>query len=233
MFSNCLLEKGGSMMELKQKLQNVVDFYYDNVTLKNCERSGWKQWKILRNKRVESIAEHVFGAQQLAIAMYSEFDIPVDIQKVLTMLSIHETEEIEIGDITCCDGVSAEKKLEIGSIAVNDVYKNMQKKSKFISLIDEFNARETSEAKFAYCCDKMECDLMAKIYSDDNRLSINNCLPHVANDKCVKKYIAAGTKTVADVFHVNDRDKFDEIPEFKELFNFIISKCAAEICKKI
>ena len=223
MFSNCLLEKGGSMMELKQKLQNVVDFYYDNVTLKNCERSGWKQWKILRNKRVESIAEHVFGAQQLAIAMYSEFDIPVDIQKVLTMLSIHETEEIEIGDITCCDGVSAEKKLEIGSIAVNDVYKNMQKKSNFISLIDEFNARETLEAKFAYCCDKMECDLMVKLYSYEGRFTIHSAVPHVADDENVKKYIASGAKTVADIFFMNDVHKYDEMPEFRELFKFIAS----------
>ncbi len=220
-------------MELKQKLQNVVDFYHATVTLKNCERSGWKQWQITRDGRVESIAEHIYGAQQLAIAMYSEFDIPIDIQKVLTMLSIHETEEIEIGDITCCDGISPEEKLKMGIAAVDDVYKNLQKKSKFIRLIDEFNAGETLEAKFAYCCDKMECDLMVKMYSDDKRLSIQNAVPHVANDKYVKKYIAAGAQTVADVFHVNDKEKFNEIPEFKELFKFIISERAKEICEDI
>ena len=74
---------------------------------------------------------------------------------------------------------------------------------------------------------------MVKMYSDDKRLSIQNAVPHVANDKYVKKYIAAGAQTVADVFHVNDKEKFNEIPEFKELFKFIISERAKEICEDI
>lgn len=216
-------------MELKQKLRNVLDFYDNALVLKNCERSGWKQWGISQYRRVESIAEHIYGTQQLAIAMYSEFDIPVNISKVLVMLALHETEEIKIGDITCCDGISEEEKLEMGNEAVDEVYQKLQKKNEFIQLIDEFNARETLEAKFAYCCDKMECDLMVNLYSYEKRFTIHSAIPHVANDERVKGYIANGAKTVADVFLMNDIHKYDEIPEFKELFKFIASKEVREI----
>ena len=210
-------------MELTQRLRNVVEFYTNALILKNCERSGWKQWGISRDKRVESIAEHIYGTQQLDIAMYSEFNIPVNIFKVLTMLALHETEEIKIGDITCCDGISEEEKLKMGSKAVDEVYEGLHRRDKFIQLIDEFNARETLEAKFAYCCDKMECDLMVKLYSYEGRFTIHSAVPHVADDENVKKYIASGAKTVADIFFMNDVHKYDEMPEFRELFKFIAS----------
>ena len=77
--------------------KNVVDFYVLCNTLKNVVRSGWKIWNV-KKERLESIAEHIFGTQMLAISMWSEYDYDIDIKKVLTMLAVHETEEIIIGD---------------------------------------------------------------------------------------------------------------------------------------
>ena len=144
------------------KLENVLNFYYETAKLKEVERSGWNTWNISRNKRVESIPEHVYGAQQLAYAIYSEFDIDIDLFKVNSMLAYHETEEINIGDLDPFSGVSAAKKAKIGKQAVEKTVSKMKKKNFITSLIDEFNERKTPEAKFAYLCDKMEADLMAK-----------------------------------------------------------------------
>ena len=33
----------------------------------------------------------------------------------------------------------------------------------------EFDAHETKEAKFAYMCDKLECDLQCKLYDQEFR----------------------------------------------------------------
>ena len=55
----------------ESKLENVLGFYYETIKLKEVERSGWNTWNVSRDKRVESIPEHVYGTQQLAFATVS------------------------------------------------------------------------------------------------------------------------------------------------------------------
>ena len=78
--------KGEKEME---KAQNVIRYYVICNQLKNLIRTGWKNWHVNR-ERIESVAEHVYGVQMLALAMYSEYEYPIDIMKVLFMLAIHE-----------------------------------------------------------------------------------------------------------------------------------------------
>lgn len=40
------------------------------------------------------------------------------------------------------------------------------------SLIYEFDERKTNEAKFAYQCDKFECDIQCKLYDQENCVDI-------------------------------------------------------------
>ena len=134
----------------QSKLEKVFEFYYKTCKLKEVERSGWNTWNVSRDKRVESIPEHVYGTQQLAFAIYSEFDIDVDIFKVNSLLAYHETEEIDIGDLNPFSGVSTAQKAELGTIAVEEIVANMKKKKLVKSLIDEFNERKTPEAQFDY-----------------------------------------------------------------------------------
>ena len=122
----------------KEKFLNIIKFYNETNKLKEVERTGWNIWKISRDKRVESIAEHIYGTQQLAIAIFSEFDLKIDIYKVITMLSLHETEEIHIGDITPYDGISREEKRKMGAKAVEKTFVDLHKKDMFIDLINEF-----------------------------------------------------------------------------------------------
>jgi len=63
------------------KEKNVVEFYVLCSTLKNVVRSGWKIWNV-KKERLESIAEHIFGTQMLAISMWSEYNYDIDIKKV-------------------------------------------------------------------------------------------------------------------------------------------------------
>lgn len=88
--------------------KNVIEYYVLCNKLKNVIRTGWKIWNVKKD-RLESIAEHVYGVQMLAIAMYSEYKYDIDIKKVIFMLAIHELEEIYIGDLTLFD-ISNEDK---------------------------------------------------------------------------------------------------------------------------
>ena len=47
---------------------NVVNFYVLCNKLKDIVRTGWGIWGVDRF-RIESIAEHIYGVQMLAIAM--------------------------------------------------------------------------------------------------------------------------------------------------------------------
>ena len=55
------------------KEQNIVNYYVLCNRLKDVIRSGWGYFKVNR-KRVESVAEHIYGVQMLAIAMKSEYE---------------------------------------------------------------------------------------------------------------------------------------------------------------
>ena len=50
------------------KEQNIVNYYVICDSLKDVIRTGWKDWHVKR-ERLESVAEHTFSVQMLAIAM--------------------------------------------------------------------------------------------------------------------------------------------------------------------
>ena len=152
------------------KEQNVVNYYVLCNKLKDVIRTGWVDWKVKRD-RVESVAEHIFGVQMLAIAMKSEYQYDIDIMKVIYMLAIHELGETIIGDLTQFQ-ISKDNKIKLEHEAVHDILKDLVDGDKIEKLFLEFDARETPEAKFAYQCDKLECDLQSKLYGEDDAVDL-------------------------------------------------------------
>ena len=156
-----------------KKEEKVIKYYLLCNQLKDVLRSGWKKWNV-NKERLESVAEHIFGVQMLAIAMYSEYEYKnIDLRKVILMLAIHELEEITIGD-KCWFEITDKDKKEQGHIAVKKLLGDLIVGEELVSLIVEFDERESEEAKFAYYCDKLECDLQAKLYDEEGRVDIND-----------------------------------------------------------
>ena len=153
------------------KEQNVINYYVLCNKLKNITRTGWTDWKVNRN-RIESIAEHVYGTQMLAIAMKSEYNYDIDIMKVILMLSIHEIGETIIGDLTQFQ-ITKEEKEELEHKAVHDILDSLIEGKYIEELFLEFDEKKTPEAKFAYQCDKLECDLQCKLYDQENCVDFN------------------------------------------------------------
>lgn len=203
----------------KLKLLNILDTYYDLTKLKTKKRQGWIYWNVSA-ERIESIAEHIFGAQQLAWLIYSEAELDLDIYKVISMLSLHETEEITIGDITPFDKVTPEEKLRRGELAVEKTLDRLSKKDVMISLVKEFDTHETKEGKFAYLCDKLECDLQAKFYYEKGFISVNNATDIVTENEKTKAYQKHGITDVSEIFLRNDEGKYAGTV-FEEIANFI------------
>lgn len=147
------------------KEESVIRFYVLCNKLKDVIRTGWTDWHIER-ERLESVAEHIYGVQMLALAMKSQYEYDIDIMKVSLMLAVHELEEIFIGDLTIFQ-ISKEEKTKMGHQAVAQVLKGLLIEEEIEKLIYEFDERKTSEAKFAHYCDKLECDLQAKLNDEE------------------------------------------------------------------
>ena len=147
------------------KEQNVLNYYVVCNKLKNVIRTGWKDWKVKR-ERIESVAEHIYGVQMLAIAMKSEYQYDIDMQKVIFMLAIHELGETVIGDLTQFQ-ISREEKERIEHEAVRKILRGLIDGEQIERIFLEFDAHKTAEAKFAYMCDKLECDLQCKLYDEE------------------------------------------------------------------
>ena len=151
--------------------RNVVNYYVLCNRLKNVIRTGWLDWNVQR-ERIESVAEHIFGVQMLAISMHSEYQYDLDIVKVVFMLAIHELGETVIGDLTQFQISKAEKE-KLEHEAVHKILEGLLDGETIEELFLEFDSHSTKEAMFAYQCDKLECDLQCKRYDEEGVVDLS------------------------------------------------------------
>lgn len=195
---------------MEQKIKNLLQFYLLATELKNKIRSGWKVWNIER-ERIESVAEHIYGTCILAISIDSQFEIGIDLYKVVMMLVLHEIEEIKIGDLTPFDKQTQEERRTLGKQAVEEVLGILDKKVQYIELIEEFEEMQTKESLFAKMCDKLEADIQSKIYCEEGCMDIQKTEnQYLLEDQRIQKLLSEGAKSISDLFVENDRPIFTE-----------------------
>lgn len=205
---------------MENKIKNLLQFYLLATELKDKIRSGWKVWNIDR-QRVESVAEHIYGTCILAISIDSQFELGIDLYKVIIMLVLHEIEEIKIGDLTLFDKVTKEEKRKQGKQAVKEILSTLDKKAQYIELIEEFENMKTKESIVAKMCDKLEANIQCKLYCEEKCINIKKREnQHLLKDPRIEKLLNNGAKTVADLFIENDRPIYTE-ELFEEIANYI------------
>lgn len=202
------------------KEKSVIEFYVLCNKLKDVIRTGWKDWGVKRF-RVESVAEHIYGVQMLAISMWSQFRYDIDIKKVITMLAVHELEEVIIGDLTQFQ-IDKASKDKLGHEAVNKMLSGLVSGEDIERLILEFDERVTSEAKFAYQCDKLECDIQCKLYDEEKCVNLsmqeNNT---TARDESVQKLLREG-KSWSEMWLRFGQDRYPYDDNFLAVSNYVI-----------
>ena len=142
-----------------------MGLYEEIFKLKNLERTGW----IFRNcksetGRVESDAEHTFSMAILALEIINKEKLPLNQEKVLKMILYHELGEIDFGDHTPMENISAEEKYLQEQKCVKRVAKECGM-LEILSLWEEFEKCETPEAIFVKKIDKLDNIKQSKIYS--------------------------------------------------------------------
>lgn len=200
------------------KINNIINFYLLATELKEKIRSGWILIGI-EKERLESVAEHIYGCLILAIAINSEYKLDIDMYKVLKMLTLHELEEIIMGDLTIRSNVTKEEKKELGKKYVHEVVKDLCEAKEIEALLDEFNDYKTNESKFCYHIDKLECDFQAKVYDLQGAFSIENARTDLEYYGKEAERIEKVSKTASDYWIEYDRPIHEKDEIFKNLIN--------------
>lgn len=129
--------------------------------IKKILRNGWIKRKV-NSKYNESDATHSVQMLALASACFQLYPLKhLDKQKVYEMIIIHEIAETIVGDIVE-NSLEHLTKSESERIAVHKIFANLHNKEYFINLWEEFETRESEEAKLVYQLDKIDPVLKAK-----------------------------------------------------------------------
>ena len=204
---------------MDKKIKDIMSFYALCSKLKDTIRKGPLTWNANR-KRIESVAEHIYGVQMLAISIYYQFGYKIDLNKVIYMLAIHELEEIEIGDLAFYE-TTKEDKLEKGKNATDLILKDLVGKEEISNLLDEYNERKTEEAIFAYHCDKLECDVQMKLYDQEGCFDLNNQPNNPIIDLPSVRKVLDSESSISNAWIEFDRSKFEDDPVFIEIINWL------------
>lgn len=172
-------------------MKNIVNFLFEIGILKKTPRSGYQ----FLGTGNESVAEHSF---RVAIIGYllAKNEPKADIQKVVLMSLFHDFHEARTGDHNYVNKryvtVNEDK-------AVNDLAQKLPFGQDIVSLIDEFNSRETLEAKLSQDADQLDFILELKRQQDLGNISAAEWLKYSA-----KRLITDFAKTLADEIVTTD-----------------------------
>lgn len=207
------------------KEQRVINYYVICNRLKNIIRTGWQDWNVDKN-RIESVAEHIFGVQMLAIAIKSEYNYDIDLMKVIFMLAIHELGETIIGDLTHFQ-ISREEKEKIEHEAVHNILTSLLDGQEIEELFLEFDAHQTKESIFAYQCDKLECDLQCKLYDEEGCVDLEKQENNRTIDDVCQKLLDEGNSW-SEMWLKYDQQVYPYDNDFKNISDYAINNIISQ-----
>lgn len=133
-------------------MQQIIDFILEIDKLKGVARKT----RPLGLERYENSAEHSWQIALLAASLASYAASPIDINRVILMLLVHDIGEIDTGDtIFFAEGGWAERKSD-ELAAVKRIFGLLPEAqgARYLALWQEFEAAETPEARFANAADR-------------------------------------------------------------------------------
>lgn len=137
----------------RNSLVGILKFLHESEGLKRELRHSW-----LSDGRRESVAEHTWRMALMAITLCKEVDENIDVGHVLKMIIVHDLGEVYAGDYQVYGKSIPENKHELEEESLNKLLSTLPSytKQEILDLWNEFENRETIEAKFAVALDKLE-----------------------------------------------------------------------------
>lgn len=119
----------------------------------------FRQNVVIGTTRNENDAEHSWHLAVMAMLL-SEYqnEKDIDLLKVIKLVLIHDLVEIYAGDTFCYDEKANEDKEEREQKSARKIFSLLPEDqgSEFTELWNEFEQRETAEARFSACLDRLQ-----------------------------------------------------------------------------
>ena len=135
---------------LKQQLEFVLEI--------DKEKNIFRQTHLSGQGRNENDAEHAWHMAIMAYLLREYSNEPVDIGRGMLMCLIHDIVEIDAGDTYAydADGLKTQKARE--DAAKERIFSLLpeDQKQELVRIVDEFEAFQTPEAKFARAMDNLQ-----------------------------------------------------------------------------
>jgi putative hydrolase of HD superfamily len=138
----------------KERFSKQIEFLLEMDKMKNI----YRQTRVLHEDRAENDAEHAWHLAMLALVLQEYANEPVDLQKVLATVLIHDVVEIDAGDTYAYDEAGNATKAEREQKAADRLYGLLppEQGAYMRQLWDEFEAKSTPEARFANALDRLQ-----------------------------------------------------------------------------
>ncbi|HEX5324571.1 MAG TPA: HD domain-containing protein, partial [Capsulimonadaceae bacterium] len=136
-----------------ERLSQQIAFIIETDKLKDILRRTY----IMSGDRLENSAEHSWQLALMATLLAEHSNEPIDVAHVVKMVLVHDLVEIDAGDTYCYDVVAEQDKVEREERAADRIFGLLPAdQGKQIRLLwEEFEARETPEARFAAAIDRL------------------------------------------------------------------------------
>ncbi len=140
--------------KMSTRLQQQIAFVLELDKLKQVFRQSY----LLDQMRRENDAEHSWHLAMMALLLAEYAADPVDVCRVVKMVLLHDVVEIEAGDTFLYDADAAKDKAEREQQAADHLFGMLpaDQAEDFRAVWDEFESRETAEARFAAALDRLQ-----------------------------------------------------------------------------
>lgn len=192
---------------MDNRLQKQLTFALEIDKAKNI----FRQTHLSGHGRRENDAEHSWHMAVMAYLLREHSNEEVDIAKVMLMCLLHDIVEIEAGDTYAYDAEGLKTQKERENAAKEKIYSLLpeDQKKELMSIVDEFDAYTTAEAKFAHAMDTLqplmlnhsndggdwrEHKVTAKqVYGRQEKTRLGSEVLYQATDEILRENIAKGS----------------------------------------
>ena len=138
-----------------ERLEQQIRFIIEIDKLKQVGRQSY----LTDASRHENSVEHSWHLAVMAMVLSEHAnDKTIDIMRVIMMVLVHDIVEIDAGDTFLYDEKNNQSKIKREQVAADRIFSLLppDQAGEFRGLWDEFEARKTNEAKFAYALDRLQ-----------------------------------------------------------------------------
>lgn len=136
------------------RLQRQLAFIVEIDKAKSILRNSL----VIEERRRENDAEHAWHLALMARLLADYAREAIDIDRVIEMLLVHDLVEIDAGDTFIYDTVAREQQAEKERAAADRIFGLLpsDQAAALRASWEEFEARQTPEAKFAFALDRLQ-----------------------------------------------------------------------------